>query len=778
MAPCAQRKMSSKYRDYRNSISPGMSAAAAPDLAAPPGNDSKGASPEDKTSRPCSPTSEPEDNGDGAATASKQQDVPAAPPDGLSVAEAAAAVATPGPECARLPAASPTGLLSPSLSQAQDCETTLSLVRQGELSPREGALRLYSACDKTKPAGLKERVRLLKDSGRWFGEKELRSRTQDASQEERAREYQAQAHLRLVCAVGPAEIDPPAPIDPVPKKVLKELTKILAPLSFEMNMMEDGEKNLSFNLWVERSLARPYVETLPQTVQMLMAKYKLALSTTASVSKEPAPVPAQEPATVSAQKRQPRRTPSAAPIRLQTTTGQKVQDISGASPPAGDIARAAGRGPRRIDVDYAGGDVDSESDTPKAAASEAARGSSKKREALADSDGDADGRSGGQKRRRGTSRSRTRRVRTPAERARMQAQVGQALEQGKLLPTAGAPSSSSSAGKPRLVRRATELPVASGASATQQPAADRPKRALSSAGTAGARPQQKLRRTVSAPLSSAAAASAPAGSARRVGVQALNKFSIAAPKLAMRMEKMKAEAQKKKDMQRRQQEHEQLRREAQQPSGAARRPAVAAQGGARAEGRDRSDRGGAGSGRSRSRGQHSSRQGSRPAAQQPPERHGAARRRQHSNAVPERAAGGSRGARPASASADADRGGGDGAAAVAKMQPVMRPADGARDDEVLIKESPLQQGETGAAEPPPLDLASGAAAGGAAASSAALPRFDPAAAAEPGGNGRAVSGLLGAVVAEIRSGPMRAASVPPASPAASPFVFVAESPLF
>ena len=40
----------------------------------------------------------------------------------------------------------------------------------------------------------------------------------------------------------------------------------LAPLSFEMNMMEDGEKNLSFNLWVERSLARPYVETLPQTV--------------------------------------------------------------------------------------------------------------------------------------------------------------------------------------------------------------------------------------------------------------------------------------------------------------------------------------------------------------------------------------------------------------------------------------------------------------------------------------------------------------------------------
>ena len=264
------------------------------------------------------------------------------------------------------------------------------------------------------------------------------------SQEERAREYQAQAHLRLVCAVGPAEIDPPAPIDPVPKKVLKELTKILAPLSFEMNMMEDGEKNLSFNLWVERSLARPYVETLPQTVQMLMAKYKLTLSTTASVSKEPAPVPAQEPATVSAQKRQPRRTPSAAPIRLQTTTGQKVQDISGASPPAGDIARAAGRGPRRIDVDYAGGDVDSESDTPKAAASEAGRGSSKKREALADSDGEADGRSGGQKRRRGTSRSRTRRVRTPAERARMQAQVGQALEQGKLLPTAG--SSSSSAG--------------------------------------------------------------------------------------------------------------------------------------------------------------------------------------------------------------------------------------------------------------------------------------------------------------------------------------------
>ena len=104
-------------------------------------------------------------------------------------------------------------------------------------------------------------------------------------------------------------------------------------------------------------------------------------------------------------------------------------------------------------------------------------------------------------------------------------------------------------------------------------------------------------------------------------------------------------------------------------------------------------------------------------------------------------------------------------------------ANGARDDEVLIKESPLQQGETGAAEPPPLDLASGAAAGGAAASSAALPRFDPAAAAEPGGNGRAVSGLLDAVVAEIRSGPMRAASVPPASPAASPFVFVAESPL-
>ena len=34
---------------------------------------------------------------------------------------------------------------------------------------------------------------------------------------------------------------------------------------------------------------------------------------------------------------------------------------------------------------------------------------------------------------------------------------------------------------------------------------------------------------------------------------------------------------------------------------------------------------------------------------------------------------------------------------VAKMQPVRRPADGARDDEVLIKESPLQQGETGAA---------------------------------------------------------------------------------
>lgn len=166
--------------------------------------------------------------------------------------EAAANAATPAPSAARSPM--PADEQSSAGRDDSRCEDVLVAARRGELSPAKAASVLYAGCDDAtmKSAGLKERMRILKDTGRLLMEKDLRKRTMDLSAEERIREYQTQAHLRMVCAVGPSPTDAPAPIE-LPK--LKELTKLLGPISFEMNMLEN-ETMGNFNHWVEKDLAR------------------------------------------------------------------------------------------------------------------------------------------------------------------------------------------------------------------------------------------------------------------------------------------------------------------------------------------------------------------------------------------------------------------------------------------------------------------------------------------------------------------------------------------
>ena len=564
------RKMSSKYGEYRrSSLSPAQPEREQPQQLKPQSLEvelkppsleadvqseaSKPAGPaaeddDEESSRPCSPTSDPDDQGERAAA-----------PASVTAAD----VATPGPSVARV-SCSQTEKPLDTPAPAGVAEETLLAARAGELSPQDAASRLYAGCDsaKMKAAGLKERTRLLKDSGRLLSEKDLRTRTTDLSGEERIREYQTQAILRMVCCVGPCPLDPPTPIE-LPK--LKELNKLLAPLSFEMGMLEDG----NFNLWVETALVRAFARVLPQTAQMLVAKYKLILSVPLPTLDEPATAQPAAGGGAWGQKRQPRRTPSAVGTGAKDAPPSNSESQS--SPRVGDTHRSS-RGPRQLKLPSAapsfGGSMESEEPTPRtgpgrhrnasqwtaegaAISSSGKRSRAKSSESSIDEDkDDRDVRSSAKRRRSAGSIGKRRRDRGPAERARMQSQMAEM----KVAP--GAIGS-----KQRLMaRRAAEQPIAPSSAARIGGL----KRAATSIGAAGSSPalKPKLRRTLSAPV--APVSSGSAGSTLAAGaaaalvprVQALNKFTMGASKLQQRMLKMKADQKKKMEQEKRKQAHE------------------------------------------------------------------------------------------------------------------------------------------------------------------------------------------------------------------------------
>eukprot|EP01047_Picozoa_sp_COSAG01_P019520 COSAG01_NODE_1087_length_11791_cov_7.666182_6_plen_577_part_00 len=277
-------------------------------------------------------------------------------------------------------------------------------------------------------------LKQLKSEGVLVAPAALQSRCRADTQPERAYEFAVQVHLRLLCASGGtgesdtgerATTSRPALVpvqDPAPKKLIKELIKLIGVISFDMGVVADGE----FNQWMEKDLAPAYRSVLPQTMRALLSKYNLlendnettqVMAPASQPQAEVAPA-APQPATLSTRARQllPKRTVSAAVRRRRRGTPERpdeklmLADSGSAGPSVAMRQESAAstqhraRKRRLTDASSAGG-------------SSSASGSS------------GDGRGGGSG---GGSDGRERRERrriysSPAERARRQRQIGEMM---------------------------------------------------------------------------------------------------------------------------------------------------------------------------------------------------------------------------------------------------------------------------------------------------------------------------------------------------------------